>query len=146
MLADVAKIVELLGGEGALGRRVRSPYDLVQLELAGIPFAAFQAFFDTIVASRPPISRAEIKRTIFSGSRPNSQGLMGRKASARLLRLANLQAMATVAIGTKKGMEEFLFCPHKELDGRIPFVLSKSELGGWQTDVIIARAEHGLPV
>ena len=59
--------------------------------------------------------------------------------------MARLYAMALSAFEDSDAAARFLTTPHDELEGRTPFDVALTEIGGREVEEVIERGLHGLP-
>jgi putative toxin-antitoxin system antitoxin component (TIGR02293 family) len=67
------------------------------------------------------------------------------QVSETIERLARLYALVLAVIDDGDATARFLITTHPELEGRTPFDVALTEIGGREVEEIIARGLHGLP-
>lgn len=137
------EVVELLGGQKSLGRRVQTLADLDAAVHAGLPRAALDHFLEF---AAPPAERARLRNRIVPRASYQRLRRLNPTHSATTERLARIGAFVRWVWEDDEKAREFLWKPHPELGGRRPIEAALTELGAREVEEVIQRGLHGLPV
>jgi len=139
--ADVANI---LGGEKALGHRLRSRIDFVELGGAGVTrdaashLAKYLSLSLTGMAKLLPVTPRTLQR--YSGRKRLSPAV-----SEQVLQLAEVVAQGTEVFGDRESFVSWLELPSAALGGRKPLDLLPSRFGVEMVVDELGRIAHGIP-
>ena len=146
MSVSAEKIAEVLGGQRVLGRRVRSMRELDAVVREGIPKSALDTFIGSLTASnRGTDFTVQLRNKIVSRATYQRVDRLNLQVSETTERLARLYALALSVFEDREAATRFLMSPHPELDGRAPFDVALTEIGGREVEEVIERGLHGLP-
>ena len=109
------------------GRRVRSMRELDDIVRDGMPKPALDTFIALISATYQRVDRFNLQ------------------VSETTERMARLYALALSVFEDQAITTRFMMNAHPELDGKAPFDVALTEIGGREVEEIIARGLHGLP-
>ena len=143
-MASMTSVVELLGGERTLGRKVPSSRaKLIEVLRAGVPYPALESVMQAL-----DISRGEVCNSLALPSRTLARRKKERKLRAdesdRLFRLANVGARALEIFGTKEKAARWLRKPNRALAQAIPLALLDTDTGARQVEEVLGQIEYGL--
>ena len=145
MSVDAARIARILGGEKALGRRVRSLDDLRRLVEAGLPLAALGSTVAHV--SEPGAAAGELKyRIVPKATLHRRRQRLTLEESERLERLARVTALAEDVWEDERLALEFLRGAQPQLGGARPIDLAHTDLGARQVEELLMKLEFALPV
>jgi putative toxin-antitoxin system antitoxin component (TIGR02293 family) len=144
MSVTAGEIAKVLGGRRSLGRRVRNMRELENVVREGIPRGALDAFLARIIAPGAEAS-ARLRNKIVPRATYQRAERLNLQVSETTERLARLYALALSVFEDQNAAARFLTTEHPELEGRTPFDVALTEVGGRQVEEIIERGLHGLP-
>ena len=140
---EVALVAEVLGGEKALGRRVRTLSQLEQCAREGFPPAAAKALVEhSVVESRELYGWIVPRRTLAHRVRRAER--LSREESDRISRVARIYALAAEAFGDLDKARRWLRRPLRQFAGRTPMEMIETELGAAQVETLLGRISHGI--
>jgi putative toxin-antitoxin system antitoxin component (TIGR02293 family) len=146
MSVTAAQIADVLGGSRTLGRRIRSMRDLEIVVRDGIPKGSLDRFMSRLTAGRRGADQTvELRNKIVPRATYQRSERLNLQVSETTERLARLYALAESVFGDRESTARFLMSAHPELEGRIPFEVALTEIGGREVEEIIERGLHGLP-
>ena len=146
MSVTAEQIADVLGGRRILGRRVRSMRDLESVIRAGIPRGALDAFIGQLIAARSGADASvQLRNKIVPRATYQRVARLNLQVSETTERLARLYALALSVFEDRDAAARFLMTAHPELEGRAPFDVALTEIGGREVEEIIERGLHGLP-
>lgn len=138
-------VVSMLGGYRALGRRVRTPFDMADLIELGIPRAVAERLQERLGLTDVELARA------LGVSAKTLQRLASRRAARltpaqgdRLYRLARLAAMAEGVLESVERAREWLREPQRGLGDRSPLDVMRTEVGAREVEDLLGRIEYGV--
>ena len=143
MAVDIAHIARLLGGEKALGRRVRTLDELRQLVEAGLPVASLARVVARV--AEPALAPSIKYRIVPKATLHRRRRHLSLEESERLERLARVAAIAEDVWEDESLVREFLGSPQPQLGDRRPLDLVHTELGARQVEELLMKLEYGLP-
>jgi putative toxin-antitoxin system antitoxin component (TIGR02293 family) len=138
--------VEVMGGNAAVHAPVRGLTDLRSEIQKGLRVAALHKTVEHIFRD-PAERRRFLYRVIPEGSykRRVKMGQLTREESERVVRLANVIALAEDVWGDADDARQFLLTPHPELEDRPPLEVAVEEFGARHVEEILEGIRHGLP-
>ena len=139
-------VVDLFGGDDALGRTILSEVAFDDAVNAGLPRQAV----DNLLANlKTGFSHAVddelVSKIVIRTDDPLKSGRFGPDASLVVARIARLFAMAIRSFGEKAAAARFMMDPHLELNGIAPFDAAFTVTGAHAVETVIQRGLHGLP-
>jgi putative toxin-antitoxin system antitoxin component (TIGR02293 family) len=143
-VTSVAKIVDVLGGEKVLGRRLGTLHDLREAVLEGLPKRSV-SHVAKAVAHGPKEQRTVIHRIVPEATYKRRRDRLSMAESERTERVARIAAMAFEVWGEEDG-RAFLANPHPMLGGETPLEAAATDLGAREVEAILRAIEFGLPV
>jgi putative toxin-antitoxin system antitoxin component (TIGR02293 family) len=146
MSVSASQIARVLGGRPGLGRQVRNMRQLEAAVREGLPKAALDKFLERLLAGQPGADASvSFRNKIVPRATYQRVERLNQQVSETTERLARLYAMAFAVFDDADATTRFLTTPHPELDGRVPFDVALTEIGGREVEEIIERGLHGLP-
>jgi len=146
MSIPAEKIAEALGGLPVLGQPVRNLRDLEDIVHSGIPKSALDTVIVALVAPHHGIAtKVSLRNKIVPRATYQRTERLNLQASETTERLARLYALALSAFEDGDAAARFFTTPHDELEGRTPFDVALTEVGGREVEEVIERGLHGLP-
>ena len=137
-------VAEVLGGAQALGRRVRSVFELSQAVEQGLPKSTLRNVARRVFPA-PSDQRQMIYRVVPEATFKRRRDRLSAPESERTERLARVVATAEYVWGDQQDARRFLLTPHPALGGKAPLNASMSELGARQVEELLGQIQHGLP-
>jgi putative toxin-antitoxin system antitoxin component (TIGR02293 family) len=139
-------VVAVMGGNAAVHAPVRGLTDLRSEIQKGLRVAALHKTVEHIFRD-PAERRRFLYRVIPEGSykRRVKMGQLTREESERVVRLANVIALAEDVWGDADDARHFLLTPHPELEDRSPLEVAVEEFGARHVEEILEGIRHGLP-
>ncbi len=144
---DLEKVANLLGGENILPRPVRSPIEVHDLLLEGLPGTAL----DHLVKGLVVLSKTDSLEKAFGMSLRTYQRRLDRpeqplsqEQSGRAWQFAEFLARASDLLGSQGEAERWLDSPAMALDGRRPLDLLATPAGVELVDDYLTRLEYGV--
>ena len=138
----VAKIQELLGGEGVTGP-LHDERDIVRLIRRGVPTQAVDHF---LTAARLPFNALDpqiLNRRTFKRRQKSAQPL-DQAESDRLLRVVGVVAAAEETFGNGEKAHIWLHRANRALDGETPLAMADTDQGARAVEALLGRIGHGL--
>ena len=145
MNVPAEKIAEVLGGRNVLGRSVHSMRELDVIVREGMPKSALDKFIAFLTASNRGTETVQLRNKIVSRATYQRVDRFNVQVGETTERLARLYALALSVFEDRDAAKQFLMNPHPELDGRTPFDVALTEIGGREVEEVIERGLHGLP-
>ena len=142
VVAAVARIQELLGGEAVTGP-LRTEMDVVLLVRRGLPTAAVECFLHRTRLGFPVIEAHVLPRRTFKRREAGAQAL-DPVESDRMVRLARLVATAEETFANCDKARIWLARPNRRLDGASPLSLGDTDGGARRVEVLLGQVAHGL--
>ena len=136
-------VLQMLGGEKTLRRKVSSPMKWVEALREGLPYTSLEALMRALGLSRQEAA-ATLSVPLRTLVRRKRQRRLQSDESDRVFRLATVAAHAVEVFGTLERAGRWLRRSNRALGGEIPLELLDTEVGARQVDEILGRIEHGL--
>ncbi|MDE2782122.1 MAG: DUF2384 domain-containing protein [Gemmatimonadota bacterium] len=136
-------LAEQLGGTEALGREIRSDFDLDEAIRSGLPVEAVECVVNSGVFHAPELHALVIPRRTLA-HRKSLHGRLSADQSDRLIRVVRVAGQAEEAIGDVDKAKRWLRKPNRALRGRRPLDLLASDVGARLVEQVLGRIEHGL--
>jgi putative toxin-antitoxin system antitoxin component (TIGR02293 family) len=145
--AELHRVAELLGGVRILRRVPRSPLDVHEALVRGLPGAALTHLIGRLVIRHSPASLEKavgmslrtVQRHKGGPAKPLSQ-----EQSGRTWKFAEILAKATAVLGSQEEAEQWLERPAIGLDQRRPIDLLATPAGVRLVEDLLERIEHGV--
>ena len=141
----LTEVVQALGGEKVLGRRVRSPMELEARVRHGLPKRTLAVLAERLAqlpAERLKVIYAVVPRATWT----RRKSRLSPGESEVVERLGRLWAQALRVWENEADARAFLHTSHAMLGGRPPVKAALTELGGREVERILNGLEYGLPV
>ncbi len=145
-MLDIGGIARQLGGSALLGAPIASHDDLERLVKTGIPKPALLALVSKLSTGSSLATQIHVRTRLVSNSSFRRHSNFKGALAERIIRIANVRALAEKLIGNEKGANEFLFRDHPELGYISPFEAARSSIGARATESVLESAAWGLPV
>jgi len=142
-MATSTQIVQLLGGQKALGRRGSSPVKMREALREGLPYLSLEAVMEALGLSREEAS-ALLALPVRTLVRRKRERRLQADESDRLYRLARIAARGVEVFGTPEKAARWLRRHNRALGGDVPLELLDTEVGVQEVDEILGRIEYGL--
>ena len=136
-------VAEHLGGKPALGRDIRSDFDLDDAVRSGVPVKAVECVVNAGTLRAPEVHALVVPRRTLA-HRKRSHGRLSATQSDRLIRVVRMAGRAEEAIGDVDKAKRWLRKPNRALRGRRPLDLLASDVGARLVEQVLGRIEHGL--
>jgi putative toxin-antitoxin system antitoxin component (TIGR02293 family) len=144
---EVAKIMELLGGQQVLRRRLHDALEAHELLVRGLPGKALTHLVENlrVLAWDDSFARA-IGMSLRTYQRYASAGtkLLSQEQSARTWKLAEILAKATDVFGSREDAEQWLKRPAVGLNQRRPIDLLATPAGVEMVETFLERLDYGV--
>lgn len=136
-------VVELLGGERVLRRKLSGPLQMVEALRAGLPYKSLEAVMETLGLSREEASTvlSVPMRTLV---RRKQERRLRADESDRLYRLARVAARAVDVLGSSEDAAKWLRRSNLALGGVAPLELLETDAGAEEVDEVLGRIEYGM--
>lgn len=138
----VAKIQELLGGEGVTGP-LHDERDIVRLIRRGVPTQAVDHFLTAARLSFNALDPQILNRRTFKRRQKSAQPL-DQAESDRLLRVVGVVAAAEETFGNSEKAHIWLNRDNRALGGETPLAMADTDQGARAVEALLGRIGHGL--
>ena len=138
----VAKIQELLGGEGVTGP-LHNERDIVRLIRRGVPTQAVDHFLTAARLSFNALDPQILNRRTFKRRQKSAQPL-DQAESDRLLRIVGIVAAAEETFGNSDKAHLWLNRENHALDGETPLTMADTDQGARAVEALLGRIAHGI--
>lgn len=142
MADELQAVVAELGGEGVLGRALRTESDLRSAIREGFPQKVVGSVMNSAGLTLRELS-ATLDLSPRSLQRRRHQGRLARHESDRVYRLARIVALAKQYIGDDEAAGRWLKRPNRALGGNTPLELIDTELGARAVENVLGRIAYG---
>jgi putative toxin-antitoxin system antitoxin component (TIGR02293 family) len=142
MANEFQAVIAELGGEGVMGRTLRTDNDLRAAIREGFPQKVVGSVMNSAGLTLKELS-ATLDLSPRSLQRRRHQGRLARYESDRLYRLARIVALAKQYIGNEETAARWLRRPNRALGGNNPLELIDTELGARAVENILGRIAFG---
>jgi putative toxin-antitoxin system antitoxin component (TIGR02293 family) len=142
MVNELRAVVQELGGEQALGRRLASDRDLRDAIRQGFPPAVVEELMRASGLTLKELAAA-LDLSARSLQRRRRTGRLARYESDRLYRLARIIALASEYLGDHERALRWLKHPNRALGGIAPVTAIDTELGARQVENVLGRIAYG---
>lgn len=144
MSINAARVADMMGGEGTLGRSISSIGELRAAVESGLPVTALDAVVRHV--AHDDRGAAELKYRIVPKTTLRRRLRLDPEESQRLERLARMTALAEDVWEDTGLAHEFLTSAQPQLEGERPVDLARSDLGTRQVEMLLMKIEYALPV
>ena len=145
MSIPAEQIADVLGGQQVLGSHVRSMRELDDIVREGLPKIALDTFIARIGATPYREMAVKLRNKIVPRATYQRVDRFNLQVSETTERMARLYALALSAFEDRASATRFMMNAHPELEGRAPFEVALTEIGGCEVEEIMERGLHGLP-
>ena len=142
MASELQAVIAELGGEGVMGRTLRTDNDLRLAIREGFPQKVVGSVMNSAGLTVKELSAA-LDLSPRSLQRRRHQGRLARYESDRLYRLARIVALAKQYIGNEETAARWLRRPNRALGGNNPLELIDTELGARAGENVLGRIAFG---
>ena len=142
MANELQAVIAELGGEGVMGRTLRTDNDLRSAIREGFPQEVVGSVMNSAGLTLKELS-ATLDLSPRSLQRRRHQGRLARYESDRLYRLARIVALAKQYIGDEETAARWLRRPNRALGGNNPLELIDTELGARAVENVLGRIAFG---
>jgi putative toxin-antitoxin system antitoxin component (TIGR02293 family) len=142
MVNELRAVVNELGGERALGRRLSSDRDLREAIREGFRPAVVNELMRASGLTLKELAGA-LDLSPRSLQRRRSSGRLAHHESDRLYRLARIVAIANEYLGDRERALRWLKRPNRALGGVAPVDAVDTELGARQVENVLGRIAYG---
>jgi putative toxin-antitoxin system antitoxin component (TIGR02293 family) len=142
MASELQAVIAELGGEGTVGRTVRTDNDLRTAVREGFPQEVVGSVMSSAGLTLKELS-ATLDLSPRSLQRRRHQGRLAPYESDRLYRLARIVALAKQYVGDEETAARWLRRPNRALGGQIPLELLDTELGTRAVENVLGRIAFG---
>lgn len=136
-------VVELLGGERVLRRKLSGPLEMVEALRAGLPYKSLEAVMAALGLSREEAS-AVLSVPLRTLVRRKQDRRLRADESDRLYRLARVAARAVQVLESAEKAALWLRRPNRALGGVVPLELLDTEAGTQEVEAVLGRIEYGV--
>lgn len=144
MSINAARVAEVMGGEGTLGRSISNVGELRAAVESGLPVTALDAVVRHV--AHDDRGAAELKYRIVPKTTLRRRQRLDPEESQRLERLARMTALAEDVWEDADLAHEFLTSVQPQLGGERPVDLARSDLGTREVETLLMKIEYALPV
>src|SRR3990170_6765671 len=138
MASELHAVVDELGGEAVLGRRLRRNSDLQTAIRDGFPQQVLQEITEAADLSIKELA-ACLDLSPRSLQRRRRAGRLARHESDRIYRLARIVALAKSSLGGRDAATRWLQRPNPALGGKSPLAVIDTELGARAVENVLGR-------
>jgi putative toxin-antitoxin system antitoxin component (TIGR02293 family) len=146
--AQLQETVRLLGGSHTVRHPLKTPLDVHEVLVRGLPSAALQRLVDNLVVIHSPASLEQAIgmsiRTIQRRKKRGAAKPLSREQSGRAWKFAEILAKATAVLGSQREAEQWLERPATGLDQRRPIDLLATPTGAKLVEDFLTRVEYGV--
>lgn len=142
MASDLKAVVDELGGEAVLGRRLRRERDLQAAIRDGFPQRVVEGLMEAAHLSVKEVASA-LDLSSRSLQRRRRQGRLARFESDRIYRLARIVALAKSSLGSRETAARWLKRPNRALGGQAPLDVLDTEIGARSVENVLGRIAYG---
>lgn len=140
--SELRAVVDELGGEAVLGRRMKRDSDLQTAIREGFPQRVIEALMQAADLGLKELA-ACLDLSPRSLQRRRREGRLARYESDRLYRLARIVALAKSALGSRDVATRWLKRPNRALGGKAPLAIVDTEIGARAVENVLGRIAFG---
>jgi putative toxin-antitoxin system antitoxin component (TIGR02293 family) len=136
-------VIDILGGRKTLGGEVRKEDDLIERIQQGLPYETVESVMAATAISLPLLPRllGVTERTL---QRRQTQKVLKKAESDRLVRLAKLFERTAKALGDREEAKEWLHHPNIALGNKSPIEMMDDPISEERVYAVLGRIEHGV--
>jgi putative toxin-antitoxin system antitoxin component (TIGR02293 family) len=142
MASELRAVVDELGGEAVLRRRLKRDTDLQAAIREGFPQKVIDELMDAA-----DLSIKELAASLDLSSRSLQRRRRERRLSAyesdRIYRLARIVALAKSSLGSREAAARWLKRPNRALGGKAPLAVIDTEIGARAVENVLGRVAFG---
>ena len=143
-IADIAEIVEFLGGKRTFKQPIRKAEDLVAQVRVGLPASTVNLLAETL-----SMQRAQVARQLNIPARTLSRRLatksrLTQDESDRTMRMARVVALANEVLGAEDKASRWMVAPNRALGGKRPFDQLDTEPGVQSVEQVLYAIAYGM--
>ena len=142
MVSELRAVIDELGGEAVLGRRLKGEADLRCAIREGFPQEVIQELMEAADLSIKELATA-LDLSPRSLQRRRREGRLARYESDRIYRLARTVALAKASLGGRDAATRWLKRPNRALGGKAPLAVIDTELGARAVENVLGRIAFG---
>jgi putative toxin-antitoxin system antitoxin component (TIGR02293 family) len=142
MANDLRAVVDELGGDAVLGRRLEREADLQSAIREGFPQRVIEELMEGADLSIKELAAA-LDLSARSLQRRRREGRLARYESDRIYRLARIVALAKASLGGRDAATRWLKRPNRALGGKAPLAVIDTELGARAVENVLGRIAFG---
>ena len=142
MVAELRAVVDELGGEAVLKRRLSRNIDLQAAIREGFPQRVIEELMRAAGLSIKELA-ACLDLSPRSLQRRRREGRLARYESDRVYRLARIVALAKSSLGGRDAATRWLKRPNRALGGKAPLAVIDTELGARSVENVLGRIAFG---
>jgi putative toxin-antitoxin system antitoxin component (TIGR02293 family) len=142
MASELRAVVDELGGEAVLGRRLERDADLQSAIREGFPQKVIGELLEAADLSIKELAAA-LDLSPRSLQRRRREGRLARYESDRIYRLARIVALAKASLGGRDAATRWLKRPNRALGGKPPLAVIDTELGARAVENVLGRIAFG---
>ena len=142
MASELRAVVDELGGEAVLGRRLARASDLQAAIREGFPQEVIEELMEAADLSVKELATA-LDLSLRSLQRRRREGRLARYESDRIYRLARIVALAKSSLGSRKTATRWLKRPNRALGGKAPLAVIDTEIGARTVENVLGRIAFG---
>jgi putative toxin-antitoxin system antitoxin component (TIGR02293 family) len=139
-MISAQEVASVLGGQRVLHKKIKSPFDLMDLVEKGLPKESVRTIIDFLGSTE------DIYPYIPEGTYKKRGKILHRAESEKVERLARIIATALHIFQDKEQAKIYLTSTNPIFRDRTPFDLSRTELGAKQVEESLWHIYYGLPV
>jgi putative toxin-antitoxin system antitoxin component (TIGR02293 family) len=142
MASELRAVVDELGGDAVLGRRLEREADLQSAIREGFPQRVIEELMEGADLSIKELAAA-LDLSARSLQRRRREGRLARYESDRIYRLARIVALAKASLGGRDAATRWLKRPNRALGGKAPLAVIDTELGARAVENVLGRIAFG---
>ena len=142
MASELRAVVDELGGEAVLGRRLKRDTDLQTAIREGFPQQVIEEVMEAADLSIKELA-ACLDLSPRSLQRRRREGRLAPYESDRIYRLARIVALAKSALGNREAATRWLKRPNRALGGKAPLAVIDTEIGARAVENVLGRIAFG---
>jgi len=142
MASELRAVVDELGGEAVLRRRLKRDSDLQAAIREGFPQKVIDALMEAADLSIKELA-ASLDLSARSLQRRRREGRLSAYESDRIYRLARIVALAKSSLGSREAATRWLKRPNRALGGKAPLAVIDTEIGARAVENVLGRVAFG---
>ena len=142
MANELRAVVDELGGEAVLKRRLTRDADLQSAIRDGFPQNVIDELMEAADLTIKELA-ASLDLSPRSLQRRRREGRLAPYESDRIYRLARIVALAKSSLGSREGATRWLKRPNRALGGKAPLAMIDTEIGARAVENVLGRIAFG---